>query len=134
MSGWAITILLIPAAALHLLWAIGYWMPLRDEAALSRAVLGRRDVARMPGAVPCALVAVALFFAALLPHWTWFPGRVPLLGLIAAAFVLRGLAAYAPPWRRLVPEEPFATLDRRYYGPFCLTLGILFLFTFLGVS
>ena len=132
MTALAISVLLIPAAALHFLWAIGYWMPIRDEAALARAVVGTKGVTRMPGAVPCALVAVALVFAAILPHQPGFPQRGPLMTLIAGAFLLRGIAAFAPQWRRLTPEEPFATLDRRYYGPYCLVVGALYLFTILG--
>ena len=114
-------------AALHLLWAIGFWIPIRDETALARAVLGTKGVTRMPGPVPCALVAVALAFAAILPFRPGFPFRDVLMPLIAAVFILRGIAAYLPAWRKLVPEQPFATLDRKAYGPLCLALGIGYL-------
>lgn len=120
------TLLLIPAA-LHLLWAMGYWTPIRDEAQLARSVVGAPGITRMPGAVACALVAVVLFFAALLPHLVWFPYRNLLQSGFAAVFLLRGSAAFLPAWRRLVPEQPFATLDRRFYGPLCLLLGTGFL-------
>ena len=119
-------------AALHLLWAIGVWTPIRDEAALARAVLGTPSVTRMPGPVSCALVAVALAFAAILPFRPGFPFREGLMPLIAAVFGLRGIAAYVPAWRKLTPEEPFATLDRKAYGPLCLTLGIGYLTLALG--
>ncbi|MBO6896690.1 MAG: DUF3995 domain-containing protein [Shimia sp.] len=128
-----ISALLLVPAALHLLWAIGAWMPIRDEAALARATVGAPGITKMPGPIPCALVFVALSFAASLPHLTTFPQRSLLLLSIAAVFLLRGIAAYLPAWRKLVPEEPFATLDQRYYGPLCLVLGASFLlFTLTG--
>ncbi|WP_294227266.1 DUF3995 domain-containing protein [uncultured Shimia sp.] len=128
-----ISILLFVPAALHLLWAIGAWVPIRDEAALARATVGAPGITRMPGPIPCALVFVALSFAAALPHLTSFPLRTPLLVAIATVLGLRGLAAYLAAWRKLVPEEPFATLDQRLYGPLCLVLGASFLlFTLTG--
>ncbi len=128
-----ISALLFVPAALHLLWAIGAWVPIRDEAALARATVGAPGITKMPGPIPCAVVFVALSFAASLPHLTTFPLRTLLLLAIAAVFLLRGIAAYLPAWRKLVPEEPFATLDQRYYGPLCLLLGASFLlFTLSG--
>jgi len=128
-----ISALLFVPAALHLLWAIGAWVPIREEAALARATVGAPGISKMPGPIPCALVFVALSFAAALPHLTTFPLRTLLLPAIAAVFLLRGIAAYLPAWRKLVPEEPFATLDQRYYGPLCLVLGASFLlFTLTG--
>lgn len=128
-----ISALLFVPAALHLLWAIGAWVPSRDEAALARATVGAPGITKMPGPIPCALVFVALSFAAALPHLTTFPLRTLLLPAISAVFLLRGIATYLPAWRKLVPEEPFATLDQRYYGPFCLLLGASFLlFTVTG--
>ena len=126
---------LLAAAALHLLWAIGYWWPIRDEAALARAVVGVRGVARMPGAAACSAVAVALLFAAM---WARALGRVghwvvTAVGLALAAGILRpGAATYVGLIRRLAPEEPFATLDRRWYAPLCLAFGAGFLILSLG--
>ncbi|SMP18173.1 DUF3995 domain-containing protein [Shimia sagamensis] len=128
-----ISALLFVPAALHLLWAIGAWVPIRDEAALARATVGAPGITRMPGPIPCALVFVALLFAAALPHLTTFPLRTPLLLAIAAVFLLRGVAAYLPAWRKLVPEQPFSRLDQRYYGPLCIVVGASFLlFTLTG--
>ena len=42
---------LIVIAAVHLLWALGFWWPIKDEAALARAVVGTKGIDRMPGAV-----------------------------------------------------------------------------------
>ncbi|SIN79364.1 DUF3995 domain-containing protein [Vannielia litorea] len=127
-----LSFVLVVLAALHLMWALGRWFPLGDERALARAVLGARGVEAMPGAVACALVVVALIFAA---AWVWLPVHpVTVLGLavLTAVFLARGAAAYVAAWRRLVPEEPFATLDRRIYGPLCLGIGAGFLILTYG--
>lgn len=118
-----LTAILASLAVLHLAWAVGWWIPIRDEAALTRAVVGARGQTCMPGPVPCALVAVALGFVASLPFTPAFPGQKPLILLVACLFCLRGLIAYSPVWRRLLPEAPFATLDRQLYGPLCLFIG-----------
>ncbi|MBS8225852.1 DUF3995 domain-containing protein [Vannielia litorea] len=123
---------LIVLAALHLLWALGWWFPLGDERALARAVVGAAGIERMPGAAVTALVVVALLFAA---AWPWMAaGWFTTVGIAAlvAVFLLRGGAAYLAGWRRIVPEEPFATLDRRAYGPLCLGLGTGFLILTYG--
>ena len=134
MMGLAIglSVVLIALAALHLLWAIGYWIPIRDEEQLAKAVVGTRHITRMPGAVPCALVTLALTFAAILPHNPDFPARNLLMPAIAAVFLARGAAAFVPAWRKRVPQEPFATLDRSVYGPLCLIIGIGYLTLTLG--
>ncbi len=134
MTGLAIALtgVLLGIAFLHLLWAIGFWFPIREERLLARAIVGSAGVTRMPGAIPCALVAVALTFAGILPQQADFPFRDLLMPFFAAVCILRGIAAYIPVWRALVPEEPFATLDRRYYGPLCLALGIGYLILVLG--
>jgi len=43
MTGVVLSAILIVIAALHLLWALGYWSPIRIEAA--RAVVGTRGFA-----------------------------------------------------------------------------------------
>lgn len=118
-----LSLALIATAAVHLLWALGWWFPIRDEAALVRAVVGVRDAERMPGPIPCALVVAVLLILAGLP---WLAeGRIRQAGLVIAAtvFLIRGLLPWRPFWRALTPQEPFATLDRRLYGPFCLALA-----------
>ena len=134
MIAFLLSAVLVVLAAFHLLWALGYWMPIRDEAALARAVLGRPGVTRMPGAVPTAAVAVALMLAA---AWPWFAASpLTLLGLwvIAAVFLIRGGVPWLLAWRRLTPEEPFASLDRTLYGPLCLILGAGFLILATGAT
>lgn len=118
---------LVVIAAVHLLWALGYWWPIKDEKALARAVVGTKGITKMPGAVSCSLVVVALLFAA---AWPWFSdGALKSIGLfgIAIIFQLRAAAAYAPIMKRLSPEQPFRRLDETYYAPLCVVFGILFM-------
>jgi hypothetical protein len=125
--GLILSFVLMMIAALHLLWAIGYWFPIADEAALARAVVGAAGVEKMPGAVPCALVVVALLFAIMCLWWPPNLLRSLVVGAIGTLFLARGAVAYAASWRRLTPVEPFAMLDRRYYGPLCLVIGVGFM-------
>jgi len=125
MSAVVFSAALVAIAGIHVTWALGLWWPLGDETRLARAVVGTRGITRMPGPVPCALVAVALMFGAAWPWiaggWLWWAGTAAL----ALVFLGRGAASYVPAMRSLAPEEPFATLDRTWYAPLCLTLGAL---------
>lgn len=118
-----LSVVTLGIAVIHILWGIGFWWPIRSEEVLVRAVVGFKGATRMPGPIPCALVAVGLIFAANLP---WFPdGILRTLGLwtCAVVFLSRGMFPYLPFWRRMTPQKPFATLDRTRYGPLCLLLG-----------
>ncbi len=118
-----ITFVLLAIAAIHALWALEIWWPIRDEEKLARTVVGAADVTRMPGPIPTWLVVAGILILVL---FLWLPAgllRQIVLGFAAAVFVLRGLIAYTKKWRRMTPEEPFATYDRRYYAPLCLALG-----------
>ena len=129
MIGALLSAILLAVAGLHLLWAIGLWWPIRDEAALAQTVVGSPGVTRMPGAFVTSLVVVALLGAA---WWPWYGGfagpRVHQLGLgaLAAVFGARGLASFT-----IIPrsgaEPAFKRADKRYFGPLCLLIAALFL-------
>jgi hypothetical protein len=123
---------LVLIAGLHALWGMGVWWPIRDEEVLARAVVGARQVSRMPGPIPCFLVVVALLVLAVSP---WLPAgglRSLIMWIAAIVFVGRGLLAYVPFWRRMTPEQPFAQNDRRYFGPLCLAVGLAFIVVKMG--
>lgn len=119
--------ILVVIAAVHLLWALGFWWPIKQESDLARAVIGSKGVDKMPGAVACSLVVVALLFAA---AWPWFPDS-PLKGfglfVIAVVFQIRAVATFTPFMKRATPEQPFRRLDETYYAPLCILLGIIFM-------
>ena len=126
-----IAVVLLVLSILHLIWGFGGTWPEKDAQALARRVAGFKGVRDMPRPAACFFVAAALAFAAIItlaaagvlptsyPHWLVRTA----LGAVAAIFTLRGLLAYTPQWRERTPEEPFASLDRRYYGPLCLFIG-----------
>lgn len=126
-----ISMILALIAVLHVAWGFGVWIPIRDEAQLVRAVVGARAVDRMPGMIPCLLVAGGLLIV-LVALWLPQMGAARVVLWIAApVFFIRGVLAYVPFWRRMTPEEPFNTYDQRLYGPLCIALGLGLLITLL---
>ncbi|MCK0140926.1 DUF3995 domain-containing protein [Aliiroseovarius sp. F20344] len=125
--------ILIGAAGVHVLWALGVWWPVRDEAALARTVVGAPGITRMPPGWASGLVAFALLNAALIlygisngsamaPIWL-----LNLMGWgLVAVFGLRGLVSYVLPSLGVRMEEPFARLNLIFYSPLCLILALGF--------
>ena len=132
ITAWTMALTLWLIAALHVYWGFGGLWPAVDAGALARTVVGARGVQRMPSLTACATVAAVLIgvgtwpllvVGVLPPVWPcWLLVATGMA--IAGVFLARGCAAYWPVWRRRVPEEPFATLDRSLYGPLCLALGL----------
>lgn len=118
-----LVIVLGALALIHTLWGFGLWLPQRDEAKLVKAVVGGRGVTRMPGPIPCGLVAATMLvvIGAILGRGN--PIADAVLWLAAVVFALRGALIWLPIWRKVTPQEPFATYDRRYYGPLCLAIA-----------
>jgi hypothetical protein len=124
-----LTLTLAPIAVLHAYWGFGGVWPGRDAADCARRVGGFRGVRAMPGPAACFAVAAAIAIAALVPMF--LVGRFGVLSALAGlavalVFLGRGVAGFTPAWRRHTPEQPFATLDVRYYSPLCLAIGIGF--------
>jgi hypothetical protein len=132
-----LTLTLAAIAVLHAYWGFGGVWPGRDAADCARRVGGFRGVRAMPGPAACFAVAAALAIAALVPMF--IVGRFGVLSALAGlavalVFLGRGGAGFTPAWRRHTPEQPFATLDVRYYSPLCLAIGIGFAaLTFKGL-
>lgn len=87
----------------------------------------------MPNFWACSFVTVALLIGTAiilrlggviemkaLPMWLFQ------LAGAGFAFVLlaRGIAGFLPFWEAITPEEPFRTLNKQYYSPLCLALGL----------
>ncbi|WP_457586480.1 DUF3995 domain-containing protein [Ensifer canadensis] len=128
---WAIFFVLSVISALHAYWAWGGLWPGRDEASLAKTVIGAPGLETMPPAGLTAMVALLIFIAGLLPlifvsgvPWN-LPAKLVWMAMVALAtiFFARGILPFTPIFRSRHPQEPFATLDRRFYGPLCLLIG-----------
>jgi hypothetical protein len=131
--GIALSLILGTIAALHAAWAARIWWPVRDEASLARTIAGFRGIERMPDILPSLAVTTVLFACMLLaadmsvaPGLTKLPHMLIAVATAGASmvFLARGLAGFTSFWARLTPEQPFRTLDRRYYSPLCILIGI----------
>lgn len=126
-----LALVLLAVAAIHAYWGFGGVWPGRDAADCARRVVGARGIRQMPGPAPSFAVAVGLLVVMLvalsLGGWIGLPLPSGLISLVAVppalVFLGRGIAGFTPAWRRLTPEQPFATLDVRYYSPLCVAIG-----------
>lgn len=129
--GVSIFVVLTIVALLHAYWAFGGRWPGHDEPSLARTVVGSKGITEMPARGPTLAVAVVIFLAGVVAL-----ARVDLVSVLlppmlqsvavtalAVVFLGRGIASFTPWFRASQSEEPFATLDRRLYGPLCLALG-----------
>lgn len=129
--GVSIFVVLTIVALLHAYWAFGGRWPGHDELSLARTVVGSKDITTMPARGPTLAVAVVIFLAGVvaLARVDLFPVPLPpmlqsvAVAALAVIFSGRGLSSFTPWFRASQSEEPFATLDRRLYGPLCLALG-----------
>jgi len=133
-------LLLAAIAGLHAAWGFGMRWPAEDERDLVALVVGATGRTRMPSLAECLAAAAAIFIpglvalaAAGLIAAPVSPGLLAAVAaLVAAVFAARGFAAYLPAWRRRFAQEPFATLDRSWFGPLCLLLALAFAFLATG--
>lgn len=129
---------ILTVAGAHALWATGSAFPAKNRKQLSKAAIGFRGPDRMPQAWLIVIVACALLFSALwalvlgglisMPAWlAVFVGI-----LVALVYLARGVAGYMRFWQLLTPKKPFRRLDRIYYSPFSLLVGIGFVILIIG--
>lgn len=148
-------------AFLHAFWAIGGKWPGRDEESLAKSVIGTKGLTKLPKASLTILVAALIFIAGLIPMlWAnaisqtnsitfplptvltlilemmndliphWFL-KISMIGL-TFIFLGRGVVTYTPWAEQQDLEEPFRSLDKKYYAPLCLALGIGFMVLLLS--
>ncbi|EFO32779.1 conserved hypothetical protein [Roseibium sp. TrichSKD4] len=122
-------------AGLHVYWAFGGFWPAVSLEDLPKTVIGAKGITQMPPTW-MTLVVAALIFAAAVAPLVWvgiFPLPIPqllvLTGMmgLTGVFLLRGVVGFTPYFGRLHAEEPFRTLDRLYFSPLCIAIGLVFL-------
>ncbi len=121
---------LLAIAMVQLLWAFGSSYPVRDRAALARTVAGFRGATSMPSRL-VSFAGAALALAAGVWALTLSDPEANLMVIaggvvLAVGFLARGAVGYTKWWRQLTPEEPFASLDKKFYSPLCLWIGLGF--------
>lgn len=122
------------AGLLHALWGIGVTFPAANEQQLARMVVGKRGITKMPSMASCLFVAISLFAFALLalilgrlvpmPVSKWLIAAAG--GVAALIFVGRGILGVLPAFERALPEQPFLSLNRRFYSPLIFLIGVGF--------
>ncbi len=143
-------------ALVHAYWGAGGKWPGTDDESLAKIVIGRKGLTQIPKAGLTFLVALLILIAGIIPLlWlsgkdsslelikilprsfhsslAFINGRLPnwvlntgMIGLTLIFFV-RGMVTYTSWAKEQTPEEPFRSLDKKYYAPLCLGLGVCFL-------
>jgi hypothetical protein len=113
-------------SALHLTWATGSTWPMGSEAELADNVSG---VQQMPSSQACLVMGGGLGLAAAAVAGAGGSNRLLrfVRAGIAVGFLTRGVAGVTGNTVRLVrwkPSAHFVEMDRRYYGPLCLLIGV----------
>lgn len=114
---------------IHVAWGAGSSFPVRDRRTLAETASGRPD--HPPGPAACFAVAGLLFAAAGLT--AGIPRSRPRFrrigaGAVTATFLLRGCLGVSGRTQQFfagADSDRFRSLDRRYYGPLCLTVAAL---------
>ena len=122
------------AGLLHALWGFGVTFPAANAQQLARMVVGKRGITKMPSMTACLFVAASLFafafLALVLGRYVTVPVSKWLVAAAGAgaamAFMGRGILGVLPAFERALPEQPFLSLNRRFYSPLIFLIGVGF--------
>lgn len=122
------------AGLLHALWGFGVTFPAANAQQLARMVVGKRGITKMPSMTACLFVAASLFafafLALVLGRYVTVPVSKWLIAAAGAgaamAFMGRGILGVLPAFERALPEQPFLSLNRRFYSPLIFLIGVGF--------
>lgn len=121
-------------AVLHLYWAFGGFWPAQNRSELPQAVVGTEN-ASMPSNGLTLLVAVLVLTAGFVPILWIKLITLPIdrefqalaMSMLTLIFLARGALTYTPFANSYSVIEPFVTLNRKFYSPLCLAIGLGFL-------
>ena len=127
--------ILLVVAFMHAAWGFGVVWPANSQAELSATVVGTPEAQQMPANVVTMGVAALIALAGLWPlFWRallWYPQSVPQtliwfgMWALSVIFLGRGVLGYLPTSSQTT--QPFYRLNRLFYSPLCLVLGLGFL-------
>lgn len=129
LAGGMIAVLL-GAGGMHALWGLGICWPIRDERRLAQAVVGGKGVTRMPPGWMAfgvtGLTVLGALWTCFLAGWIGAPIWLMRLGgwTMCAILLLRGTSTYLRGWLPWPVEPVFDHLDRVYFAPLILFLGL----------
>ena len=121
-------------ALFHLYWAYGGLWPGQSEAQLVERVVGVEH-GQMPPRGLTMIVALGIALAGLWPalYLALIPSPLPrwLIGVgmwsLAGIFLARGAVTYVPGVWPVPRDLPFYRLNRRYFSPLILAIGVGYL-------
>lgn len=124
-------VILLMVSLAHFFWALGGVWPASSEPQLARMIVGIKGIKTMPPRLMSGMVGLVILLAALWPlMWrALIPYALPqgliwagMIGLIFI-FLARGIAGFLPIMTNRHSEQPFATLNIRYFSPACLIIA-----------
>mgnify|MGYP000011759231 CR=1 FL=1 len=129
-----LAVILSIAGLMHALWGFGVTFPAANEQQLARMVVGKRGITKMPSMTACLFVSASLFafafLALVLGRYVAVPVSKWLIAAAGAgaalAFMGRGVLGVLPAFERALPEQPFLSLNRRFYSPLIFLIGVGF--------
>ncbi|MEL6201240.1 MAG: DUF3995 domain-containing protein [Pseudomonadota bacterium] len=138
--------ILLMVGLIHVYWAAGGTWPGTDDESLAKTVVGSNGIKAMPPRWITTLVSICILIAAILPlawlGWIYIPLPSWILTVamivLTLIFLARGIGGFIPAIKKMNSEEPFATLDARYFSPLIIAVGLALLnilvFNFSGAQ
>ncbi len=119
---------LLAIAMVHFLWAFGFNYPVKDQKTLAHTVAGFKGNDTMPPRYISALVGILVLIAGIwvLAMADPAPSAILTSGgvVLTLVFLGRGVVGYTKRWAEITPKEPFRSLDKKFYSPLCLGIGV----------
>lgn len=125
-------IVLFLTAGVHIAWGLGVLWPAKTEKQLIKTVIGFPGATQMPNKWITFIVALGIAVAGVFLIWGAnlislpLPQFIKILGLatLTAIFLIRGVLGLMPFGPFINSTEPFNALNKRYYSPLIVAIGV----------